>query len=64
MYTGHTYGKMTDTMDITTGKNGNHLNTMERYHIHIGLVGRNCTGMTHIDTYNPIFEKLQGVNTK
>jgi hypothetical protein len=33
--TGHTYGTITDTVDIlNTGKKGNHLNTLEKYHIY------------------------------
>jgi hypothetical protein len=31
--TGHTYGTITDTMDvIRTGRKGRHLNTLEKYH--------------------------------
>jgi hypothetical protein len=33
--TGHTYGTITDTMDvIRTGRKGRHLNTFEKYHIY------------------------------
>jgi hypothetical protein len=33
--TGHTYGMITDTMDIiTAGRKGKYLNTLERYHIY------------------------------
>jgi hypothetical protein len=33
--TGHTYGTVTDTMDIIRmGRKGRHLNTLERYHIY------------------------------
>jgi hypothetical protein len=33
--TGHTYGTITDTMDvIRTGRKGRHMNTLEKYHIY------------------------------
>jgi hypothetical protein len=49
--TGHTYGSITDTMDIIqTEKKGKHLNGLERYHI--------CKIYTYFDIYNPIFENL------
>jgi hypothetical protein len=35
LYTGHSYGNITDTMEIITiERKGKHLNTVERYHIY------------------------------
>jgi hypothetical protein len=40
---GHTYGTITDTMDvIRTGRKGRHLNTPEKYHIY-KIVGTTYT---------------------
>jgi hypothetical protein len=49
---------------IKTEKNETHLNTPEKYHIH--KISKNILHMndTYIDTYNPIFETLQEVNTR
>jgi hypothetical protein len=58
--TGHTYGNITDTMDIVrTEKKGNHMISLEQYHIH--TISKNKLHMkdTYIDTHNPIFEVLQ-----
>jgi hypothetical protein len=63
--TGHTYGSITDTMKIMKIENkGNHLNTLEKYHIY--KVGRNRLDMndTYIDVYNPVFETLQELNNR
>jgi hypothetical protein len=63
--TGHAYGTINDTMNIIkTAKKGRHLNTLERYHIY--KLSREELHMndTYIDTYNPIFEILQEVNTR
>jgi hypothetical protein len=57
--TGHTYGIITDTMDIIrTGGKGRYLNTLEKYHIY--KISRNNLHMndTHIDTHNPIFQTV------
>jgi hypothetical protein len=57
---GHTYGTITDTIDIIrTQKKGKHLNTLEKYHIN--KIGRNILHMddTNIYTHNPIFRTLQ-----
>jgi hypothetical protein len=59
--TGHTYGTITDIIDIiTTGRNGKYLkNTRKVSHI------RNQKGKsTYIDTHNPIFKALHEVYTK
>jgi hypothetical protein len=60
--TGHTYGTITDTMEIiTTGRKGKYLNTLERYHIY--EISRDNLHMndTHIVTHNPIFEALHEI---
>jgi hypothetical protein len=62
--TGHTYGTITNTMEIiTTGKKGKHLNTLEKYHIY--KVSKNNLHMNdiNIDTYNPIFKELYNTIT-
>jgi hypothetical protein len=39
--TGHTYGTITDTMEIiTTGIKGRYLNTLEKYHIYISYLAK------------------------
>jgi hypothetical protein len=63
--TGHTYGIIADTMvAITTGREGKHLNTLERYHIY--KISRDNIHMNHtcIDTHNPIFEALHEIYTR
>jgi hypothetical protein len=63
--TGHTYGNMTDTMDIIqTDKKGKHMNKLERYHIH--EISKNNLHMNdkYIDTHNPIFEILQEIDNR
>jgi hypothetical protein len=56
---GHTYGTITDTMDIRkTGKKGKHLNTLEKYRIYKISKDNLHMNDTYIDTYNPIFETL------
>jgi hypothetical protein len=58
--TRHTYGSITDKMNIIKieKKRKKHLYTLEKYHIH--KVGTNRLHMndtySYIDTYNPIFE--------
>jgi hypothetical protein len=57
--TGHTYGTITDTMDvIRRRRKGRHLNTLERHHIY--KISRNNLHMndTHIETHNPIFQTV------
>jgi hypothetical protein len=57
---GHTYGTITDTMNIIrTGRKGRHLNTLEKYHIY--RISRNNLHMndTHIKAQNPIFQRVQ-----
>jgi hypothetical protein len=54
---GHTYGTVTDTMDIVkTGRKRRHLNTIERYHVY--KISRNNLHMndTYIYAQNPIFQ--------
>jgi hypothetical protein len=56
---GHTYGTITDTVDIIRmGRKGRHLNTLERYHIY--KINRNNLRMndTYIKTHNPIFQTV------
>jgi hypothetical protein len=54
--TGHTCGNITDTMEIIkTEKNGKHMNTLERYHIHKISKHKLHMNDTYIDTHNPIF---------
>jgi hypothetical protein len=63
--TGHTYGTITDTMDIIkTEKKGKYLNTLEKYHTY--KISKNKLHMndTYIDMCNPIFETLREVNTR
>jgi hypothetical protein len=48
--TRHAYGTMTDAMDIiTTGRKGQHLNTLERYHIYKPSRENLHMNDTHID---------------
>jgi hypothetical protein len=62
--TGHTYGTITDTMEIiTTGRKGKHSNTLEKYHIYKVRKKNLHMNNTNIDTYNPIFEELHKNNT-
>jgi hypothetical protein len=58
--TGHTYGTVTDTMDvIRTRRKGRHLNTLERYHIYeISTNGLHMND-THIEAHNPIFQTVR-----
>jgi hypothetical protein len=63
--TGHAYRVMTDTMDvITTGRKGQHLNTLERYHIYRTSRENLHMNDTYIDTHNPIFKALQEMDKK
>jgi hypothetical protein len=63
--TGHTYGTITDTMEIIkTGRRGRYLNTIEKYHIY--EIGKDNLHMndTNIDIHNPIFKTLHRIYTK
>jgi hypothetical protein len=58
--TGHTYGTINDTMYIVKkGTKGNHLNTLEKYHIHKISKSNLHMNETNDEAYNPIFETLQ-----
>jgi hypothetical protein len=63
--TGHAYGSLTDTMEIVeVEEKGKHLNKLEKCHKH--RLSRNRLHMNdaHTDTYNPIFEALQELDTR
>jgi hypothetical protein len=63
--TGHTYGKITDTIEIIkTERKGRYLNTLERHYIY--EIGKDNLHMndTNIDVHNPIFKALHGIYTK
>jgi hypothetical protein len=54
--TRHTYGTITDTMDIVkTGRKGKHLNTLEKYHIYRISKDNPHMNDTHINTYNELY---------
>jgi hypothetical protein len=55
---GHSYGKITDNMDvITIGRKSRHLNTLERYQIY--KVYKNNLHMdVHSEPQNPIFQTV------
>jgi hypothetical protein len=56
MPSGHTYGTITDTMDILrAGRKGN---TVEKYHIY--RISRSNLHMndTHIEAHNPLFQTV------
>jgi hypothetical protein len=62
--TGHAYDPITDTMEIiTTGKKGRHLNTLERYYIYKTNKENILMNDTRTETYNPIFQAIQELNT-
>jgi hypothetical protein len=56
--TGHTYGTITDTMDIIRkGRKGRHLNTLEKYHIY-----KISKANVHLNnTHNPIFQVIHKI---
>jgi hypothetical protein len=57
--TGHACGTITDIMDvIRTGREGRHLNALERYQIY--KISRNSLHMnnTHIEAHNRIFQTV------
>jgi uncharacterized protein YbcV (DUF1398 family) len=60
-----TYGSITDTLENgEVERKGKHLNTLEKYHVYRFIRNRLHMNNTHIDTYNPIFEALQEVDTR
>jgi hypothetical protein len=60
--TGHTYGTITETMEIiATARKGKNLNTVEKYHIYKASKKNLHMNNTNIDTYNPIFEELHKI---
>jgi hypothetical protein len=63
--TGHLYGNITDTMEIIKiERKGEHLNTLERYHVYkISKEGIHMNDM-HNETYNPIFEVIHSIDTR
>jgi hypothetical protein len=62
---GHAYGSITDKMEVMeVERKGKHLNTLEKYHIYKLSRSRLHMNDTHIDTYNPIFEPLQVLDTR
>jgi hypothetical protein len=61
--TGHTYGTVTDTVDIIRiREKGKHLNTLGKCHIY--KISKNNLHINdkNIDTHNPIFRTLQEMN--
>jgi hypothetical protein len=57
--TGHTYGTITDTMDIIRkGKKGRHLNTLEKYHIYKVSKTNIHLNDTHNEAHNLIFQVM------
>jgi hypothetical protein len=55
----HTYGTITDTMDvIRMGRKGRHLNTLERYHIYKISSNKLHMNDTHVEVHNHIFKKM------
>jgi diphthamide synthase subunit DPH2 len=61
--TGYTYRTIHDTTDvITMGRNGKHLNTLERYHIYKISKDNLHMNDTYNDTHNPIFKILHKIS--
>jgi hypothetical protein len=57
--TGHTYGTITDTMDIIRyGRKGRHLNTLGKYHIYRISKTNVHLNDTYNETHNPIFQEI------
>jgi hypothetical protein len=62
---GHAYGSVTDTMEgMEVERKGKHLNTLEKYHIYRLSRSRLHMNDAHVDTYNPIFEAKEEVDTR
>jgi hypothetical protein len=63
--TGHSYGSITDTMQIMKiERKGKHQNTLEKYHIYrISKEGIHMNDI-HDETYNPIFEVINNIDTR
>jgi hypothetical protein len=60
--TGHTYGSITDTMDvISTGKKGRYLNTLEKYHFYKININNLHMNDTHVNVHNPIFQIIHEI---
>jgi hypothetical protein len=56
-YTGHSYGKIEDTMDVVRmGRKGKHVNTLERYHIYKMYKNNLHMNDVYTETHNPIFQ--------
>jgi hypothetical protein len=63
--TGHTCGRITDTMEIMkTERKGRYLNTLERYHFYEICKDNLHMNDTNIDIHNPIFKALHKIYTK
>jgi hypothetical protein len=63
--TGHAYGSITDTMEIgEVERKGKHLNTLEKYHMCRLSRNRLHMNSAHMDTYKPIFEALQELDSR
>jgi hypothetical protein len=57
--TGHTYGTITDTIDVMRiGKKSWHLNTLERYHIYRMYKNNLRMNDVHIEAHNPVFQTV------
>jgi hypothetical protein len=56
---GHSFGKIETIMEVVkTQVKGNHLNTIERYHIYRETLNNNQLNEDHTDTSNTIFKTL------
>jgi hypothetical protein len=63
--TGHKYGPITDTMDIiNTHKEGKHMNTLEKYHIHKLYKNNFHMNDSAIEPNNPIFKTLHEIDNR
>jgi hypothetical protein len=63
--TEHTYGKITDTMEIIkTERKGRYLKTLEIYYIYEISKDNLHMNDTDIDIHNPIFKALHKIHTK
>jgi hypothetical protein len=58
-------GSITDTVEIMKiGRKGKHLNTLEKYHIYkISKEGIHMNDI-HDETYNPIYEVINSIDTR
>jgi hypothetical protein len=66
--TGHAYVSITGTLKVIKieEKKGKHLNTLEKYHIHVYKISKNRLHMSeaYIDANNPVFEAMREVNNR